>query len=103
MPQTIDAIVTLSKLPVSIIIVGVGNADFDKMEKLDGDDGVLKDSHGTPVQRDIVQFVEFVGCMRTGSLSQQVLREVPKQVVSYMLMSGIQPQAVPVSKTAYKK
>jgi len=31
-------------MPVSIIIVGVGNEDFGKMEKLDGDDGVLKNS-----------------------------------------------------------
>ena len=27
-----------SELPMSIIIVGVGNADFDDMERLDSDD-----------------------------------------------------------------
>ena len=37
MPATIDTIVELADLPCSIIIVGVGNADFDAMEELDGD------------------------------------------------------------------
>lgn len=32
MPATIDAIVELSKLPCSIIIIGVGPADFSSME-----------------------------------------------------------------------
>lgn len=57
--QTRDAIVKASHLPMSIIIVGVGNADFKAMEFLDGDDGVLKSLSGQPVARDIVQFVPF--------------------------------------------
>jgi hypothetical protein len=35
--QTIDAIVQASYLPLSIIIIGVGNADFSQMNILDGD------------------------------------------------------------------
>ena len=31
-----DAIVDATRLPLSIIIVGVGNADFENMEILDG-------------------------------------------------------------------
>lgn len=57
--QTKQAIVNSSKLPMSIIIVGVGEADFKAMEVLDGDNGVLKSSTGEPVARDIVQFVPF--------------------------------------------
>jgi hypothetical protein len=37
MQQTIDIICDLSELPCSIIIVGVGRADFSSMEELDGD------------------------------------------------------------------
>jgi len=44
---------------MSIIIVGVGGADFDAMEFLDGDNGVLRSSSGEPAVRDIVQFVPF--------------------------------------------
>ena len=53
------AIVAASKLPMSLIIVGVGGADFTDMNELDGDDGVLKSPHGEPACRDIVQFVPF--------------------------------------------
>ena len=44
MPQTKDMIFELSKLPCSVIIVGVGDADFGMMDELDGDGGRLKNS-----------------------------------------------------------
>ena len=59
MPQTIDLVYALSELPCSIIIVGVGDADFSAMEELDGDGGRLRNSRGQECARDIVQFVEF--------------------------------------------
>ena len=39
MSSTIDAIVRASNYPLSIIIVGVGGADFTDMNTLDCDDG----------------------------------------------------------------
>ena len=54
MPQTIELVCELSELPCSIIIVGVGNADFSAMEELDGDDGRLRNARGVPAARDIV-------------------------------------------------
>ncbi|XP_054311419.1 copine-7 isoform X6 [Pongo pygmaeus] len=59
MADTREAIVRASRLPMSIIIVGVGNADFTDMQVLDGDDGVLRSPRGEPALRDIVQFVPF--------------------------------------------
>uniref|UniRef100_A0AAQ5XFJ0 Copine VII n=1 Tax=Amphiprion ocellaris TaxID=80972 RepID=A0AAQ5XFJ0_AMPOC len=59
MADTREAIVRGSYQPLSIIIVGVGNADFTDMQILDGDDGVLRSPKGEPVLRDIVQFVPF--------------------------------------------
>lgn len=41
MPETIDQIVRGSSNPLSIIIVGVGNADFSSMDVLDADDEPL--------------------------------------------------------------
>ena len=93
MPQTIAEIVKASKLPTSIIIVGVGNADFSNMEQLDGDDGLLRDFAGNAASRDIVQFVRFLDCQRNGNLAQEVLREVPDQVCYYMEQTGFRPQA----------
>ena len=59
MSDTREAIVRASHLPMSVIIVGVGNADFTDMQILDGDDGVLRSPRGEPALRDIVQFVPF--------------------------------------------
>jgi len=59
MGETKAAIVDLSSLPCSIIIIGVGNADFSSMDELDGDGGRLRDDRGRPCARDIVQFVAF--------------------------------------------
>lgn len=57
--NTIRAIIHASSLPMSIIIVGVGGADFGKMDILDSDDGLLADSGGNRAKRDIVQFVPY--------------------------------------------
>ncbi|KAM3673689.1 copine-8 isoform X2 [Ammospiza nelsoni] len=54
MAQTKESIVNASRLPMSIIIVGVGPAEFDAMEELDGD-VVRISSRGRFAERDIVQ------------------------------------------------
>ena len=41
MQATIDEIVRGSNLPLSIVIVGVGSADFSSMDVLDADDEPL--------------------------------------------------------------
>jgi hypothetical protein len=69
MQQTINQICTASRLPTSIIIVGVGQADFSNMEQLDGDNAMLRDSTGRPAARDIVQFVRFLDCQMKGNLA----------------------------------
>lgn len=40
MQDTINSLIQAAYLPLSIIIIGVGRANFDKMETLDGDDGL---------------------------------------------------------------
>ena len=57
--ETREAIVNASDLPMSIIIVGVGSADFGPMEYLAGDDGIVKTVNGRKAKRDIVQFIPF--------------------------------------------
>ncbi|NWY20674.1 CPNE1 protein, partial [Aphelocoma coerulescens] len=98
--QTRQAIVNASKLPMSIIIVGVGEADFKAMEFLDGDNGVLKSVTGEPAARDIVQFVPFRQFKNAPqeALSQMVLAEVPKQLVSYYKWQGWPPLKLPEIK-----
>ncbi|MEJ1288042.1 hypothetical protein NN561_019071 [Cricetulus griseus] len=93
-----------AKLPMSIIIVGVGQAEFDAMVELDGDD-VRISSRGKLAERDIVQFVPFRDYVdRTGNhvlsmarLARDVLAEIPDQLVSYMKAQGIRPRPPPAA------
>jgi len=67
MDKTTDLLVQASMLPLSVIIVGVGNADFSNMNKLDGDGG-LYGSNGVKAMRDIVQFVPFRNMQFDGNI-----------------------------------
>eukprot|EP00727_Mastigamoeba_balamuthi_P003340 m51a1_g13002 hypothetical protein (232) ;mRNA; r:2035-2865 len=94
MDATIDQIVEAANaLPLSIVIVGVGAADFTNMRVLDADDAPLKTTSGAKARRDIVQFVPYEQ-FKAGPyqrLAQETLAEIPGQVLSYMAMRGIAP------------
>ncbi|XP_032076754.1 copine-8 isoform X2 [Thamnophis elegans] len=102
MAQAKESIVNAAKLPMSIIIVGVGPAEFDAMEELDGDE-VRVSSRGVYAERDIVQFVPFRDYIdRSGNhilsmarLARDVLAEIPDQFLSYMRVRGIKPSPAP--------
>uniref|UniRef100_A0AAX7SP12 Copine-3 n=1 Tax=Astatotilapia calliptera TaxID=8154 RepID=A0AAX7SP12_ASTCA len=93
MDETRDAIVQASKLPMSIIIIGVGNADFAAMEFLDGDASVLRSSTGEEAVRDIVQFVPFRDFRNAPkeTLAKSVLAELPQQVTQYFKQRNLPP------------
>ncbi|NXY83719.1 CPNE9 protein, partial [Alcedo cyanopectus] len=99
MLQTKEAIVTASSLPMSIIIVGVGPAEFEAMEELDGDE-VRVSSRGRYAERDIVQFVPFRDyvddsgnqVLSMARLAKDVLAEIPEQLLSYMKTRDIKPR-----------
>ena len=89
MNQTRDKIVEASYLPLSIIIVGIGNDDFELMDILDGDKYPLTNSRGELRKRDIVQFVKFEDFKKNNAvdygtdLTEEVLKEIPTQVEEY--------------------
>ncbi|XP_064189793.1 copine-3 isoform X2 [Anguilla rostrata] len=100
--QTRSAIVNASRLPMSIIIVGVGGADFSAMEFLDGDNGHLRAPTGEVAVRDIVQFVPFRNFQNAPpqALAQSVLAELPQQVSSFFSLYRLKPPRDPESKPA---
>ncbi|KAK5970680.1 C2 calcium-dependent membrane targeting and Copine domain containing protein [Trichostrongylus colubriformis] len=102
MAATKAAIIAASSLPLSIIIVGVGNDEFENMNELDSDSHLLTHA-GRTAQRDIVQFVPLRNFLREGCsgaeservmglLAKEVLAEVPLQLTSYMKMRNIVPR-----------
>lgn len=98
MHQTKNTIIMASSLPISIIIVGVGDADFDAMDELDSDE-VRLSVDGRYAERDIVQFVplnKFLSknglvVKSQADLAREVLAEVPDQLTSYMKSRGFKP------------
>ena len=82
-----------SNLPTSVIIVGVGNEQFQMMEELDSD-GKMLSGQGKVAKRDIVQFVRFKECMQRGNLAEEVLKEVPEQLCQHMERIGFKPVKV---------
>jgi len=102
MEQTKSAIVDAAILPISIIIVGVGGADFDAMEELDGDTIRVTDQRGRVATRDIVQFVPMRNFLGVGGpnsqgagvyLAKEVLAEIPDQFIGFMKSRNIVPKA----------
>ncbi|GER32440.1 calcium-dependent phospholipid-binding protein [Striga asiatica] len=104
--ETKDAFVMASDLPLSILIVGVGGADFKEMEILDADKERLESSTGRIASRDIVQFVPFRDVqskslthkfqkLNCGEISvvQSLLAELPSQFLTYVRARGIGPKA----------
>jgi hypothetical protein len=56
METTLRTMIDASSLPLSVLIVGIGSADFTEMKRLDSDKGLLSADGHTAI-RDIVQFV----------------------------------------------
>ena len=92
MQETINALVEASFLPISVIIIGIGNANFHNMDVLDADDNPLYDSNRRKADRDLVQFVPFNKFNNNPvKLAEEVLEEVPRQVVEYYQHKNIIP------------
>ena len=90
--DTIDILVEASSLPLSVIIIGIGNEDFSKMEILDGDEVPLKSRSGKIRTRDIVQFVPFSKFQNDAKkLSMEVLAEIPRQMIEYFQFKNLSP------------
>ena len=93
--QTIDILVEGSFLPLSVIIIGIGEDDFHEMVVLDGDKNPITSSKGVVRKRDLVQFVKFNKFKNNPTkLAEEVLEEVPKQLIEYYAMKNIDPNSL---------
>jgi len=86
MNATKRALIAASNAPLSIIVVGIGEADFGPMHQIDE---FLDTKQST---RDIIHFLEFRQYQHDKrALVQATLEELPEQVVDYYIEKGIQP------------
>jgi len=94
--ETIDAIIRASDFPMSIIVIGVGGADFKEMEFLDPNKGEkLESSTGRVASRDMIQFAPMKDVHGSGvSTVQSLLAEIPGQFMTYMRTREIQTVSI---------
>ena len=93
--DTIEALVEGSFYPLSVVIVGIGKADFSKMEQLDGDEIPLISKSGIKRLRDLVQFVPFSKFeLNEKKLSEAILEELPRQVIEYYTFNFLYPEII---------
>lgn len=79
---TAQCINSVSEAPLSIVIVGIGGADFSGMRFLDDNNGNI----------DIAQFVEFnAHKYDSAGLTAATLDEIPKQLENYYARHNIMP------------
>jgi hypothetical protein len=82
-PETKRRLALYSEMPLSIIFVGVGKADFRSMYALCSPE---------PGLRRNTTFVEFRRHQHDPtSLGKAALADIPSQLVSYMVQNGIFP------------
>ena len=115
--ETARAIVDAAEGPLSILIVGVGNGSFGRLEHMlvpgcgEGGNGaaaassgrlgspladrgrVVVDTSGRKASREAVQFLPFsaVAGGNPAALAEALLEKVPAQMLQYMEANGIRP------------
>ena len=96
----INEIIEAALLPISIIIVGLGEKyNFKDMIFLDTKKDMMRDAKGDYAIRDIVHFVEL-GKLKSAEhiLTSNTLEELPKQVCDYMQHMKLKPEMITPKK-----
>ena len=90
--NTIEELVEGSFLPLFVIIIGIGSADFSNMVRLGADDHPLINSRGVRAARDLVQFVSFLKYENNQDLlADEVLAEILRQLIEYYEQNYLDP------------
>ena len=91
--DTKNGLVETSFLPISVIIIGIGNADFSDMDFLANHDEPLIDSNARKSDRNIVQFFPFEDySYNREQLVQIILKEISRQAIEYYRHQNINPK-----------
>jgi hypothetical protein len=86
--ETKRQLISASGAPLSVVIVGIGDADFSGMEFLDEHDPTTEEG------RDITKFVRFSDYKSYNALTEAVLDEIPDQLVDFFYERGVLPGKV---------
>lgn len=82
--DTIDALVEASLLPLSLIIIGIGNSSFSNMNEICNNKEPLISSGGVKSSRNIVQFISFNTYKNEPEkMAENILKKIPSQVIEF--------------------
>lgn len=84
-PKTKKAIIEASKLPMSIIIIGVGDKGFDRMKEMMSNVVYGKESQ----KRQVAQFLSLSELKSVDSLVSSSLKSVKQQVIDYIKLENV--------------
>jgi copine 4/6/7 len=84
--ETRQALIEASEDPLSIVVVGIGDADFSEMHFLDE-----RRDYEELGGRHITKFIQFRDYKSFNALTEAVLEEIPNQLVTYFFDRGIMP------------
>ena len=92
--NTIDALIENTYLPLSVVIIGIGNSEFDDIKKLFSHKNKIS-SKGIEKLRNNSYFITMKDCdLNNDILKNKCLKDIPKQIVQYYSINKTTPNNV---------
>ena len=93
MGDTIDSLVEASLLPLSLIIIGIGNSSFSQMGEITNNKEPLISSGGIKSSRNIVQFISYNDYKNEPEkIAEKILNKIPSQVIKFYDLNQEYPE-----------
>lgn len=93
MQDTIDLLVKAASLPFSLIVIGIGDSDFEEMEDLNQPKDKFVSSNGQNgcrINARFFKFNDFID-MDDDLMVKEVLEKIPSQICEYYSLSKTKP------------
>jgi len=94
--NTLNSIIEAANIPLSIIMIGIGDGDFESFESLDSQLGLYETA-----RRDYVSFIAYRDFIEdTNQLKNKLMQEIPEQILEYV---ETEPNLIDETKESVKK
>ncbi len=83
--KVIDSVVDAQSLPLSILIIGIGEEPTEEMRRLNMELGPLYDSNGKRMDRKVVTYIHFQNYQNNfNMLKNELMKTIPENVIEYL-------------------
>ena len=92
--NTIDSLIENSFLPLSIVVIGIGNSEFEDIKQLLSNKNKIS-SKGIEKLRNNIHFISMKDCnFNNDILKNRCLKDIPKQMVQYYSLNKTTPNDI---------